>query len=159
MTLTTCNTRLNISEGFPWRRWSGQKRLNSWARSDVFGLRPLMGTRWEEDPAGEPGGTEPSDTQTSDGQLGGGPLRQGSGRSSEGPFIRSELMRFNSRKIHFHRRFEPLQDRSRSPIGARARGSGVVSACAGFHVQLSVTPPPLIQLQSPNQTGCLSPFH
>lgn len=43
-------------------------------RTPLFDLRPLMETRWEEDPAGEPDGTEPSDTQASERQLGGGPL-------------------------------------------------------------------------------------
>lgn len=67
-------------------------------------------------------------------------------------------MRCDSRKIHFHRRFELLQGWSRSTIRTRARCSSVVLACAGFHVQLSVTLPALIQPQSPNRTGCLVSF-
>lgn len=84
--------------------------------------------------------------------------RLGSNDSSEGSFIRSELMRCDSRKIHFHRRFELLQGWSRSAIRTRARGSSVVLACAGFHVQLSVTLLALIQQQSPKRTGCLVSF-
>lgn len=87
-------------------------------------------TRWEEDAAGEPGGPEPSDSQTLERQLGGGRSagsaeRQGTG---DGSFIRSELMRLDSRKIHLRGRLELLKDWGRGAIRTGARGSAVVLA-------------------------------